>query len=300
LHRQQFSKKVIANYSFVFVSFVFIPCAVLATSSHYQQIVLAGYLQGHLATFYAQLGMTGLVFLLLSAICNTWSRGLQRTVVASVCGLVLAGIATVTFVYNNVNRQVMSANRQKWEAMRELVHFVRTKRPDLENRTFYAPAFWTFSGVSAIPGNSPFNGENYWTEYSRAVLKSPLKFRNSDYKVASEAVFATYFSTPTRAPVVALYEQPGEAGPSAVSLVAPRPVMGTFSYQFTDGMSAKQDLEHWVCNGHCSMQWNYDRAIHPQSMVFRPSDMGPIRLLAQFVLRRGGEYGMPLRQSSKQ
>ena len=85
LQRQQLSAKAILNYALVFLSIAFIPCAVLAASSHYQKIVLAGYLQGHLATYYAQLGMAGIVFLLLSLLCNYWSTGLQRTIVVCIC-----------------------------------------------------------------------------------------------------------------------------------------------------------------------------------------------------------------------
>jgi hypothetical protein len=295
LYSQRLSKKAICVSAFTFLSFLLIPCGVLAGSSHYQEIVLAGYLQGHLSTFYSQLGMTGLIVLALSAMCNAWKTQCQRTVVVGICALMLAGTATITFVYNNLNRQVMSANVQKWAAMRDLVQFVEAQRPDLEKRIFNAPAFWTVSGVSDIPALDPFLGENYWTTYSRIVLKSDLRFSNASEQTPG-AVQVAYFATPVGIPVVAVYEQQANNSADVVTIVSSRAVSGTLLFQFEDGTPAKEDVEHWVCNEMCTMQWRYDRAIQSRSISFYASDRGPVRLLTQFFLGRGGEFGMPLKR----
>lgn len=103
LYLQQFSKKTIFSYSAIFLSFTLIPCAVLAASSHYQEILLAGHIQGHPATFYAQLGITCLVFLLLSAACNSSKNKSRRKIYVVIFSSLLAWVGMVTFVYNYVN-----------------------------------------------------------------------------------------------------------------------------------------------------------------------------------------------------
>jgi hypothetical protein len=296
LYWQELSSKLAARYALVFASIAVIPSAVLAASSHYQKIVLAGVLQGHLVTYYAQLGMAGVLFVILATLCNRWPAGPRRGIAVLGPGLALAVGVSVTFVYNNVNRQVMSANLQKWEAMRALADFVQLERPDLERRNFDAPAFWTYSGASAIPGDSLFPDSNYWTEYAKAVLKVPMAFRGATDEERPAAVFVTYFATPAGTPAVALYERQADGDNCTVSLVARRPVAGVLSYRFTDGSSVSHSADHWSCNDVCSTQWHTDHPIQSASIHFQPSDPGPARLLAQFGLTRQGKYGMPLRR----
>jgi hypothetical protein len=295
LYWQALSARVVARYALVFAGIALVPSAVLAASSHYQKIVLAGELQGHLVTHYAQLGMAGVLFLMLSTLCNRWPDWPRRGIAVFVSGLALAAGVSVTFLYNNVNRQVMSANMQKWEAVHTLGDFVHLERPDLERRSFQAPAFWTYSGASAIPADALFSDGNYWTEYAKSVLKVPMAFRGAADEERPEAVFVTYFATPAGTPAVVFYERQADAENCTVSLVARRPVAGVLSYHFMDGSSVSHPADHWSCKDVCSMQWHPDHPIQSATIHFQPSESGPTRLLAQFGLTRGGRYGMPLR-----
>ena len=167
LYCQRIGRRAAVNYSIMFMSLVVIPNAILVASERYQQIVLAGWIQGHLVTFYVQLGMAGLLFVFLATLCNLSHDRARRFAVVAVCAGALAAIGAITLVYNNVNRQVMSANSQKWDAMLELVQFARSQWPKPEKRTIYAPDFWTISGVSAFPPNKPVNAIDYWSRYSK-------------------------------------------------------------------------------------------------------------------------------------
>jgi hypothetical protein len=295
LHWQRLSIKVILIYSMFFSCLAIIPCFVLAASALYQESVLKGYLQGHLASFYSQLGISGLVFLLLSYLCNTCTKNLLKVAAVALSAIALASFATTTFIYNNVNRQVMSANKQKWDAMRELATFVQSDRPDLSKSIFYAPDFWSTSGVSAIPGDSLLNGENYWSQYSKAVLNAPFRITNSNSGLPEDVIFVKYFSTPSGTPVVILNERVGEYNQRRITLIASRPVNGTVAYQRDGNRIKKMVSDQWICATRCAINWNENVAFQPASVKFVPKNHGSKYLLAQFLTGRYGEYAHPLR-----
>jgi len=297
LQWQWLSIKFIRYYSILFSSVAILPCLILAASSEYQVIILKGYIQGHLVSFYTQLGLSGLVFLFLSYICNAPTKNSVKVVAVTLSAMVLASAATATFIYNNANRQVMSANKQKWGAMRELVTFVQSDRQDLAKKIFYAPAFWSRSGESGIPGNSPFNGENYWSEYSKVVLNEPIEITNSDKDLPRDALFVKYFSTPSGVPVVILFERVGGDHQWRITLIASQPVIGSIEYQRDEKRIRNMAANQWTCTSHCVITWNEDDAFQPLSVSFIPEDQGAKRLLAQFMIGRDGKYAHPLRGS---
>jgi hypothetical protein len=296
---QKLSIKSIRFYSIFFACLAIIPCLVVAGSTHYQIIVLKGYLQGHLVSFYSQLGLSGLVFLLLAYICNANSRNYLKPSVVAFSAIILASFATLTFIYNNVNRQVITANKQKWEAMYELTTFVQSDFQNLKGRVFYAPAFWSTSGVSSIPGDSPFNGVNYWSEYAEKVLNTPLKITNSDGDLSNEALIVKYFSTPVGIPVVILSENLSGKQQWRMILIASRPVAGTMLFQREGNRTRKVAIDQWKCEKQCVNTWNESASIQPLSMDFVPDDHGPARLLAQYMLSRNNEYAHPFGWHSK-
>ncbi len=298
LHIHKFNLKVIRNYSIILIIFALVPFSVLSVSSLYQNNVREGWTQGHLATFYAQLGMAGLFFLLFSILSNLSSSLLFRTISIQVGALVLAGVITMTFVYNNANRQVMSANSQKWFAMRELVDYIRIERPDLGKRIFFAPSFWTYSGVSNIPKEQEFvkefGGDNYWTKYIGSVLKYKLMVKNDVYEANQDSVFVTYFSTPLGAPLLVLYERNNKDDGGLISLISSRPLLGSLYYDYINGSLIQKDMVDWNCQRVCLKRWHSSQPIQTESLSFASHDHGPSSMLSQFFLGRGGSYGIPL------
>ena len=300
LYWQKLSIKSICNYTIFFGCLAIVPTAILATSGHYQLIVLKGYLQGHIAAFYSQLGLSALVFLLLSYICNIWSKSLAKALSIALSAIVLASFATTTFIYNNVNRQVMTANKQKWEAMRELTTFVQSDRQDLKERVFYAPAFWKTSGVSSIPEDSLLtNSENYWTIYVKNILYTPIKITNSDLDLPNDALIANYFSTPAGTPIVILSEKISRNQQWRITLIVSRPLGGALLFQGEGNRTRKVALDEWKCSTQCVNSWEESAAFQPLSIDFDPDDHGSTRLLAQFMLSRDNKFAHPLGRHSK-
>lgn len=292
LFSQSISRRTFVRFSLVCIALAVFPVGVLSLSQLYQHIVPAGFIQGHPATFYTQLGASGFLFLLCAAGCNRFSRS-TRHLVVSVCGALLGAYSALTFLYNDINRQVMSANQQKWAAFEQLAIFARADRPDLDSRALFAPDFWTFSGVSNIP-NRQFSGKNYWTAYAATVLKSPLQILGPETRPPIDAVYVRYFSTPAGAPLLVIYEPATPPWLGIVTLVAPRPLTGELSYTLAEATSATRSLVGWKCRSYCTMRWEEDRALRPETIRVKPADVGPTSLLAQFFLPRKGAYANPL------
>jgi hypothetical protein len=292
LFSQRISRGTFIRFSLVCIAVAVLPVAVLSLSQLYQHIVPAGFIQGHPATFYTQLGASGFLFLLCAAGCNRFSRS-TRHLVVSVCGALLGAYSALTFLYNDINRQVMSANQQKWAAFEQLAIFARADRPDLGARALFAPDFWTSSGVSDIPKRS-FRGKNYWTAYAATVLKSPLQILGPETRPPIDAVYVRYFSTPAGDPLLVIYEPATSPWLGIVTLVAPRPLTGELSYRVAEATSATRSLVGWKCQSYCTMRWEEDRALRPETIRVKPADVGPTSLLAQFFLPREGAYANPL------
>lgn len=290
---QTLSLKSIRYYLIFFACLVILPCLVLSGSAQYQLIILKGYIQGHWVSFYIQLGLAGFLFLFLALLCNRLpTKGLKLSAMV-LSALVMASFATLTFIYNNINRQVMTANKQKWEAMQQLTAYVQSDRPDLKERIFHAPAFWSISGVSNIPGDSPFNGGNYWTEYVKSVFGSSIKIANSSNKLSPNNLNLQYFSTPAGIPLVILSEKLSKNHHWRITLIASQPIAGTSVYQRGGNTIKKIGIEQWKCDKFCVNTWDEDASFQPDNIKFDPVYHGPARLLMQFITSRNGQYGYP-------
>lgn len=292
LCRQRLTRRQTLLCTILFLLLGVVPCLVLAASSHYQLIVLKGYLQGHLASFYSQLGFSGILFVLCAYLCNVSSGRFFGPAVVFISAAMLAAVATVTFVYNNVNRQVMAANQQKWLAMKELVDFVKSNRPDLLGGVIAAPDFWSLSGVSAIPeGNMP-DGLNYWTSYARNALRASLEFSRSGNRARVGYVEAKYFANPSGDPISILLERAAEGW--RITMVAARPVGGSISYQYGKDSLKDVSLAGWKCADICVKSLIVPETLSLDSFSFHPARRGPRRLIGQFLLAREGAFAFPL------
>jgi hypothetical protein len=281
--------RTLARYTVVCGMIVVIPCAVVSTSIHYQTIVLAGYVQGHLITFYTQLGMAGLLFVGNAVICNTMATR-HRLVVCALCGITLAADVTVTFVYNNLNRQVMSANRQKWEAFRQLTQYVAADRPDLLSRPIVARDFWLWSGVSEVPDPTAFDPRNYWTLYADVVLHVPLHILGPGEANPPDDLQVTYMAIPSGTPATLLFERADPA--SHLTILARRPISGRL-FSIRDGVSVTIPSSGWQCKIVCKLTMNLTPGLALADVIFQPDGKGAVRLLSQFLLPRGGAFGVP-------
>jgi hypothetical protein len=270
------------------VAIVVVPSMVLSASGVYQFNVLGGYVQGHLATFYTQMGGAGLMVLVCQLLCRRLD-GRARLLAAGLLGVVLATDACVTFVYNNLNRQVMSANRQRWDAFRDLAKFVASDRPDLVNQSILAPDFWRAVGVSSIPGVRIADGPNYWTVYSRVVLQAPMLLVPQSEAVAAAMPRAAFFAMPAGYPVTFLLEDGGTS--SRLTLLASRPIAGRIV-----GRTPVINVLpiEWTCRSVCSTTIFLAPGANLADLQFLSQTEGPRRLLNQFFLNRNGAFALPL------
>ena len=124
-------QKIDNNITICIIIFLFIaviPAMCVSVSQHYQHIVSEGWIQGHPTTFYSHVGFTGLLFLFFSVAVNK-ARLKKQPVILILATVILSFCSTFTFVYNNMNRQVMMANKQKWDAMDMFISHMKNERP---------------------------------------------------------------------------------------------------------------------------------------------------------------------------
>ena len=292
LHIQKLSQKSLLIASAVMLMIAVIPAFIVSASLHYQKIVLNGWLQGHLVTFYSQLGMSGLVFLgCVYAISKTNTK--VRILSVFVTSVLLAFYGASTFAYNNANRQVMMANSQKWDAMELVVSYTQTDRPDLADSLFYAPSFWNVNGVSSIPGDSPFSNDNYWTLYSKYVLGKKISFSNEVNKLGDNGVRVEYFPTPEGSPI-AVFGEIENSNFSNFILLSSRPIAGTL-FNKTNGSRLKEiGRGDWACARYCVMPVEGEIPISDFAVGFQPRSHGSNSLLSQFFIERSSAYGTSL------
>ncbi len=270
-----------------------VPCAVTAGSLHYQRLVLGGRLQGHLASFYASLGVSALVFVFCACLCNVSRRRLTRAATVLLISAVLAGATATTFVYNNTNRQAMMANAQKWAAMDSLAEFLYERRPDLRRKDLVAPDWWAPTAVSTIPTTGPLGSVSYWSDYSRHVLHKPLRIRKTG-EAAGDEVSVRHFPTPQGSPVVVISEVIHGGGVRRSTLVASAPVAGRLAFPYARRASLEVRRDDWTCSPRCALEVEAPMPVEADAVRFQPEDKGPRRLLAQFILPRYLEYAQPL------
>jgi hypothetical protein len=292
LHYQNLGGKSARIVAVFFVAMAAIPALVVSASTHYQKIVLAGWLQGHLVAFYSHLGLAGLLFLLCAAISRSGTAKM-RPLAMMAAAILLASYATATLIYNNVNRQAMMANKQKWDAAGLLVSYVRVDRPDLIGSKFYAPAFWNKTGVASVPGDRPVDGANYWTLYSASVLGQKLLFLNESLENGKDGIGVSYFSTPEANPLIYLEEYRGGSLLKRVA-VAAHPMAGILRGT-GDGLPLKHVSNHdWTCTTFCTVNLVDISSTPLPSPGFTPDAVGKSSLLAQFLMPRYTGYGNAL------
>jgi len=289
---QEFSRKSLTTTAVFFFVVATFPALIVSASSHYQTIVLARWVQGHLATFYSHLGLAGLSFLLCVAAIKCAPRQTKPLIVLA-GALLLSAYATVTFIYNNANRQAMMANRQRWDAMELFASYIQAERPDLLASKFYAPGFWSVTGVSSIPADNPASGVNYWTQYCEAVLKQKLSFVNESLGADRDGTAVTYFSLPNGNPVVYFEEQRGGALRQR-TMLSLRPAAGVL-VDSGDGSPIKQIVDgDWTCEKYCVANLPVSRPGPSRLAGFRQNDLRPRNVIAQFFLPRYAGFGSSL------
>lgn len=292
LRKQALDKASVLRYASICLLIAVIPCAVLAGSAHYQSIVLKGYLQGHLASFYVQLGCSGLIFIISAYLYNSARQSLKLPLLV-VLSTMIAFFISVTFVYNNINRQVMVANAQKWEAFENIVTYIKSDHEDMRDNYFYGPAFWTFSGVSAIPGVSVYTGSNYWTEYSRSILKYPLQFESEKQKNKKNFIYTAYFSMPEGVPISVISRKVLMSNRWETTLIASRRISANISYEIGESSLSHVLSGKWTCEKECSIVFYSDEGYKPESLSIIPADSGSDNIVFQFFLPRQKQYGLP-------
>lgn len=297
LHSQKLSDTLSRRYIVLFLFITILPTWILSLSSLYQDIVIKGYIQGHLTTFYSQLGFAAFLFLALAFGYNKCLKGsLLKRGVFGLSIAILASFSTLTFVYNTVNRQVMNANGQKWMAMKTLTQYLIAK-PEQLKKNFYAADFWSWSGVSVIPEDSlpGLNSQNYWSEYSRSAFNVAANIVKSNTNFVGDmaGVLVKYFSTPSGVPLLILNERMGEES-WRITAVASKSVRGVIEYgRDNNGQKKQAKLDQWICNTtHCMCTWREERFLDPENISFIPVDKGPQSLIAQFMIGRNGQYAL--------
>ncbi|MFT5448231.1 MAG: hypothetical protein ACI9DC_003413, partial [Gammaproteobacteria bacterium] len=199
------------------------------------------------------------------------------------------------FVYNNANRQVMSANKQKWDAMAELATFLQSGSDNLSDRTVLAPAFWSSSGVSAILDISRFSELNYWSEFANSVLSTPVNMIRLSSETTADSALANYVSTPQGTPVVIFSNHTRDRH----TLIASEPVSGTVMDARDSANNQRVLHDDWRCETQCVFSWTDTNDTGTGNFDFEPDDPGPTNLLKQFALDRDGQYAYPFRRRSK-
>jgi hypothetical protein len=293
LYRQRIAGRARISFFLICLAFAIIPTAVLSSSKLYQTIVPAGYIQGHISSFYSQLGFSGLLFLSAATLCSFFSEN-AKAILSAFFGVIFSLFITWTFIYNNLNRQIMAANQQKWTAFEELTSYISAERPDMISHSIYAPGYWVFYGTSNIPDPTPFMIDNYWTTYSNVMLGMPLTILDGKTEPPARAVFSSYFATPRNTPIVTLYERPTSKNLGTLTIVGQSRLSETISYKRLDGGESHQILRDWSCRKFCVIRLEDVGQILPDSVSVIPDDKGPRSLLAQFFLPRGGAFGSPL------
>lgn len=274
------------------LSIATVPALVLAASSHYQDIVLKGWIQGHLVTFYSHLGLSGLLFLgIQHAISKTPGVKKQITVRIVAC-ILLSGHCTSTFTYNNINRQAMMQNKQKWQAMDTLLDYVSLQRSDLQEKELHAPVFWTSTGVSAIPGKNPYDGANYWTTYTEKALGQKLLLLENHPDPPADSVEIKYTPTPGGSPVVLLEENVSNKMTKRTAITA-QAMAGDFIDLRDKSIIHQVDNKDWMCANVCTLSlYDSEASDVNADVIFSATDTGRLRLISQFFLQRHDKYAI--------
>lgn len=293
LRYQSTADKSIGSSALPLAAIALLPVVVVASSEHYQHIVLKGWLQGHLVSFYSHIGLSGLLLVGIVMARNETKSKVGSAVMKALCCFLLASFFTITCIYNNINRQVMMANKQKWDAVGTFVSFVKEIRPDLNSKPIYAPSLWSSNGVSSIPWSNPTDGLSYWSLYTEHVLDHRLAFLPDDFGLPADAVRVDYFSTPIGSPLILIEEQI-EKGAIKRTAIARRRIAGSFNDRRDGSLLKFVKDEDWHCEAYCSVVLPGHHRLPSLGLSFNSYDVGPRNLIAQLLMPRRSGYGDPI------
>lgn len=243
-----------------------LPVSVVALSSEYQRILRLGYVQGALATVFAQAGFLTLVFAATALLALRWRHWLGQ----GVLGLALGMLCTGTLAYNLLNRDGMAANQQRWSAFALLAEALP------EGAQLRAPGLWPQVGVSSPPAELPFGMANYWTERARLWHGKTLLVAGPGAAPQASEITAAYGVRPDGFPIVLI------RGNGGAALLAARP--RALDPALTGGAA-------WRCDIVCRL----DLPAEPDERAERLLLAGPAterpRFAAWLSLPRIGAYG---------
>lgn len=246
-----------------------VPAGILSLSPTYQRIVRAGYVQGHNASAFAQVGILLLLAVLASEVGSRLS-GAGRLLLS----LPLAALAVATLSYNLATRDAMSANRQKWSAFTLLAEA-------LPNAQVWAPDFFQVSMVSAIPA-TVFETPPYWSAFARYALGRHTSLSSPEAARSEGMAAASYSVSPDGHPFVILHEPERSVvlarAPAAFVVIRP-----SGRHEFA--------AEGWLCDGICRRELADGERVDPATDRLVALTAGPRRLLARLVLPRDGAFG---------
>jgi hypothetical protein len=294
LRLQRLSQKSTFVASAIMLTIAVFPVLILSLSSYYQYVVLGGWVQGHLTTFYSHLGMSGLVFLGCVYVVNK-TKEERRLLSVVLVSVLLACYGVITFAYNAVNRTILMANSQKWDANNLVVSYTRTDRPDLVDSIFYAPSFWDSNGVASMPKNMTipikYRNLNYWTFYSEYVLKDKRDFSDPANELGANGVWVGYFPNPDGSPVV-IFEEIKDNKYFNKILLSSRPVAGIL-FDKTNGLRL-EEIAHddWTCDRYCVIPLEKKILVLGSSVGFQPNTFNSTNILSQFFIERSSSYSV--------
>ena len=250
LYHFEGSWRVYLSYLSLFFAVAVIPSATVAMSAHYQEIVFFGYIKGHPASFYAQLGANG-IFVIIMAIFIGSKDSTLRFAKLFLSSLICGSVALLTFLYNSVVREAISENQQKWAAVALLSDYAEFHDSNLRNKKIYFPSLWKPIGVSAIPSPGRFFKNNYWSEYSKVVLNNQLDFTSESIVSNQGVVVVKYLPVSSGNPVVLLLERSGVVGGDVVTFLSSEKYDLVSRYKFRDSSGRGVENTGWICNIFC-------------------------------------------------
>ncbi len=247
------SRRHMLRYLVLFFALATVPTAVVSASSHYQSIVTKGYLQGHLVSFYAQLGLNGIAIVLGQCISWLPSFKLRRLVAWPLTTILFSAAFTFTLAYNNLNRSSMLANQQRWPAVQLLASYINTKEPELSNRPFIAPALWNTVGVGSIPSWEHTHKKNYWRAYSELVLRHEINFLNKNEDPGPQPVYFWFQPTSQGEPLIALAENAANEEKCQITFLTARSGRVEAPHITSPAGSRLSVADNWNCTDICTL-----------------------------------------------
>ena len=188
----------------------------------------------------------------------------------------------------------MMANKQKWDAFQQLTYYVHKVRTDLKGHILHAPNFWSATGVSSIPNDSPFSKINYWTEYSLKVLNQPIQITKLNENIILDKVGINYIATPEGYPIIIINEYIKDLNIRRNTLLSSHPVIGKLIVTTDATLTKDITSDNWTCLDQCTYVFESNPKLEIENIRFNPLNEGPKHLLKQFLIPRNNGYAQPL------